>query len=111
MYPACAVFGQNGRRCRVSVLDISLHGARVRTVHRLRVGERFWLKLPGLTAIATTVAWSRDFIVGCEFTDPLHPAMLDALLSGKTLDNVRAQNESSLARCARLRKSSYRLVG
>lgn len=75
-------FGHNGRRTRVRLIDLSCHGARLSLVHALMDTDSFWITLPGLAPISAKVSWADGFIVGCEFTDPLHPATFDSLMTG-----------------------------
>lgn len=82
-------FSHQGRRCRVSILDISTHGLKIRAIHKLKIGDEFWIKLPGLAALSATVFWSRDFVIGCQFSKPLHPAMYEALITGKITEASR----------------------
>lgn len=86
-----AVFGHRGRSCPVSVLDLSRHGLRLRVVHKFSVGDEFWISLPGLRAQAVKVSWVRDFVMGCAFREPLHPAIFDAIVNGHTLTETKAQ--------------------
>lgn len=65
----------------VVVLDLSPSGARLRAVSPLRTGHSIWLKLPGLEAKETRVVWTRGFESGCEFLEPLHPAVFDSLMT------------------------------
>lgn len=81
LFRADVEFGQSGRRNRITVLDLSTHGARLRLIHKLQAGDSFWLRLPGLAPLSAKVAWTRDFIIGCEFAEPLHPAVFDSLVN------------------------------
>jgi len=81
-------FGHKGRRCRVTILDISLHGLKIRAIHKLELGDEFWLKLPGLAPISAKVSWVRDFVLGCEFRESLHPAMFEAILDGRVFEEA-----------------------
>jgi PilZ domain len=74
-------FRAKNRRAKVKVRDISTHGARISAIHLLRVGDRFFMKLPILEAIEAHVAWADEFELGCEFMRPLHPSVLDAILA------------------------------
>lgn len=88
LFRAEVTFGHKGRRCRVTILDISLHGLKIRAIHKLEIGDEFWLKLPGLTPISAKVSWVRDFVLGCEFRETLHPAMFDAILDGRIFEEA-----------------------
>ena len=96
-------FGHKGRRCKVSILDLSVHGLRIRAIHKLAIGDEFWLKLPGLAPLSAQVAWVRDFVIGCEFSTALHPAMFEAILQGRLMigpdgeaKNARRSGKSKL---------------
>jgi hypothetical protein len=39
-----------------------------------------WLKLEALEAWRATVIWANEETIGCEFDQPLHPAVLATLL-------------------------------
>lgn len=67
-------------RSMVRLLDISTTGVRLQAAHSLRQGEVFWLKLPSMEARETRVAWANQFVVGCEFVQPLHPSVLENIL-------------------------------
>src|SRR5688500_18846010 len=60
----------------IEVLDLSTHGFRASTHLHLLEGADVWLKLPGLEALHARVAWIRGHLIGCEFVQPLHPAVL-----------------------------------
>jgi len=64
----------------VELRDLSPGGARVRALAPLRVGHSVWLRLPGLEAQEARVVWTRGCESGCEFLQPLHPAVFDALV-------------------------------
>jgi len=85
-----AFFGHRGRRCPVSVLDLSCHGVRLRVVHKFSTGDEFWISLPGLRAQAVTVSWVRDFVMGCAFREPLHPSIFEAIVNGHTISETAA---------------------
>ena len=64
----------------VNLLDLSTSGFRIETFGGITVGAPVWITLPGLAAIEAKVVWSRWDQVGCEFANPLHPAILDAVV-------------------------------
>lgn len=81
-------FGQQGRRYRVRLLDLSRHGARLSVAHALRTSDLFWISLPGLQPISSKVSWADGFIIGCEFENPLHEAIYDHLQTRLACGNV-----------------------
>ncbi len=67
----------------VQILDLSTHGFRASTHLDLPPGTDVWLKLPGLEAWHSRVAWMNGHLVGCEFIRPLHPAVLQMVVASK----------------------------
>lgn len=70
--------GQN--RTNALVLDVSTTGMRIRTLSPLRLGQAFWVRLPGIEAHMITVKWNEGFVSGCSFTEPLAECVLKHLL-------------------------------
>ena len=69
----------------VQIMDLSVDGFRVATHLDLFEGADVWLRLGGLEACHATVKWVSGHFVGCRFTRPLHPAVLDMIVAkGKT---------------------------
>lgn len=67
----------------VQILDLSTHGFRASTHLDLPIGTDVWLKLPGLEAWHSRVAWMKGHFVGCEFVRPLHPAVLQMVITSR----------------------------
>lgn len=65
----------------VQILDLSTHGFRASTHLDLPIGTDVWLKLPGLEAWHSRVAWMNGHLVGCAFVRPLHPAVLEMVVT------------------------------
>jgi hypothetical protein len=66
-------------------MDLSVDGFRVATHLDLFEGSDVWLRLGGLEACHATVVWTSGHLVGCRFSRPLHPAVLDMVVAkGKT---------------------------
>lgn len=76
--------GHNGQRARVRLIDLSCHGARLRLVHALRRSDVFWVTLPGHPPISARVSWVNGFMIGCEFTTPLHQTIFDSIINVQT---------------------------
>jgi hypothetical protein len=51
-------------RLRAEVLDCSSTGVRLRTLNPLKLGQTYWLKLPGLELLAAEVVWVNGFTQG-----------------------------------------------
>jgi hypothetical protein len=64
----------------VEILDLSTLGFRASTHLDLQIGADIWLKLPGLEAMHSRVAWTDGYLVGCQFERPLHPAVLQMVV-------------------------------
>ena len=64
----------------VSVTDLSANGCRFETREQLAAERFVWLKLPGLEALYSRIAWATESEAGCEFDQPLHPAVVDRLV-------------------------------
>ena len=67
----------------VQILDLSTHGFRASTHLDLHQGADVWLKLPGLEPLHAKVAWSNGHFIGCAFERPLHPAVLQMMVTKK----------------------------
>lgn len=76
-----AALRRRGASCvAVEILDLSTHGFRAATHLELERGTDVWLKLPGLEALHARVAWMQGYLLGCEFVQPLHPAVLQMVV-------------------------------
>jgi hypothetical protein len=64
----------------VQIMDLSTDGFRVATHLDLFEGSDVWLRLGGLEACHAKVVWTSGHLVGCRFTRPLHPAVLDMVV-------------------------------
>ncbi|MDQ4086413.1 MAG: PilZ domain-containing protein [Pseudomonadota bacterium] len=65
----------------VQIMDLSTDGFKAATHLELCPGTDVWLRLPGLEASHARVMWSQGHYVGCAFLRPLHPAVLDMIIS------------------------------
>ena len=76
------VQARNGQqRLQAEAFDLSLTGIRIRTLNPLRAGTVYWLKIGNLESLDVTVMWVDDFVSGCRFNQPLHPAVYQSLLT------------------------------
>lgn len=64
----------------VQLRNLSEDGCSVELINPVNVGEKVWIKLPGLEAIEGIVRWQSDFTAGVVFATPLHPAVLTMLI-------------------------------
>ena len=65
----------------VQIMDLSTDGFKAATHLELYPGTDVWLRLPGLEACHAQVMWAQGHHVGCAFVRPLHPAVLDMIVS------------------------------
>ena len=66
----------------VQLLDLSTTGFRIESVHRMTRGELVWIKIGSLAPLEAKVAWFENYVTGCQFVTPLHPAVLDRIIAG-----------------------------
>lgn len=69
-------------RLAAQILDLSRHGLRLSLMERMSIGESVWITLPGLPPRQAKVVWTDRFEAGCAFVEPLHAAVLDAMIAG-----------------------------
>ena len=66
----------------IRVVDISTTGFRAECAFRLHEGTLVWLTLPGMAGLEAHVAWcDGNFLYGFVFTQPLHEAVLDHIVT------------------------------
>ncbi len=65
----------------VQVVDISAEGCKVEVRPTPYAGSTVWLKLPGLEPWYAKVAWVGDDCAGLQFSQPLHPAVVERFVS------------------------------
>jgi hypothetical protein len=71
---------RGGSGVSIQILDLSTDGFRASTHLDLPSGTDVWLRLPGLEPYQAKVAWSKGQYVGCAFSRPLHPAVLEMIV-------------------------------
>jgi hypothetical protein len=71
-----------GSAIPIRLMDLSTHGFRTETHLYLDPGDIVWVRLPGLESMPAIVKWAKGSLVGCAFERPLHPAVLDRIVSG-----------------------------
>jgi hypothetical protein len=72
---------RGGSGISVQIVDLSTEGFRAQTHLVLAAGADVWLRLPGLEACHAKVMWTKGTFIGCAFERPLHPAVLDMVVS------------------------------
>lgn len=81
-YDAWVKSRQGFRRTIYKVLDLSAFGVRLWTDSSLTANDRIWLSLPTLRPSCARTIWTKGYVVGCEFSQALHPAVFDYILQG-----------------------------
>jgi outer membrane lipoprotein-sorting protein len=71
------------QRVDATTIDLSCHGLRLSTREELTVGETLWVTLPALPPRQVKVVWATGNEAGCNFVEPLHAAICDAILDGR----------------------------
>lgn len=64
-------------RYRVNVMDFSPEGCRFESPIVVQPGHEVYVSLPGLETIQGVVRWTKEWMVGVEFTRPLYPAVFE----------------------------------
>ena len=70
---------RRARPTEVELTDLSATGCRMVTFARLQVGTKIWINLPGLAPLEAIIRRSHEQDYGCEFLQPLHPAVAEHL--------------------------------
>lgn len=68
---------EGSRRWSIEVQQIDAHRVRFVSYSAVEPGRLFWISLPGLTGWPARVAEQDGDLVTCDFTQPLHPAVLE----------------------------------
>jgi hypothetical protein len=71
---------RGGTGVAIQILDLSTDGFRATTHLALAKGNDVWLRLPGLEPYEARVMWAKGNFVGCAFSRPLHPAVLEMIV-------------------------------
>ena len=75
----CQLRVGNGSWRMASMVDLSCEGFRLAWLPDCAVGRDLWVRIPGIEARQATVRWRDDRGVGCQFTRPLHEAVIGFL--------------------------------
>ncbi|HQS95049.1 MAG: hypothetical protein B7X90_01960 [Novosphingobium sp. 17-62-19] len=80
--PVVAKYRRGILRAKVNVRKLSRFAASIECLECPRAGSLVWITLPGLEARSATVEASEGFVTHVRFSEPFHPAVLDAFLGG-----------------------------
>jgi hypothetical protein len=72
---------RGGTGVTIQIVDLSVDGFRASTHLQLAKGADVWLRLPGLEPYQARVMWAKGNFIGCAFERPLHPAVLDMIVT------------------------------
>lgn len=70
-------------RAKVNVRSLSCATAQIDCMENPPIGSTVWLTFPGLEPRAAIVEESGGFRMTLRLAEPLHPAVLDAILGGR----------------------------
>jgi hypothetical protein len=63
------------------IINLSTTGFYLRCEEGLRPGSQIWIRIGSLAPLMARVIWRDAYCAGCAFDQPLHPAILDHLVS------------------------------
>jgi hypothetical protein len=69
------------RRWQIDVASITTRSVAFDTFAALRIGSLLWIVLPGLEGWPARIVSADGYRFTCEFTQPLHPAVLERVLA------------------------------
>jgi hypothetical protein len=69
------------RRWQIEVASITTRSVAFDTFAALRIGSLLWIVLPGLEGWPARIVSADGYRFTCEFTQPLHPAVLERVLA------------------------------
>lgn len=65
----------------IHLVDLSTTGFQAEAHPSLDPGAIVWLAIPGMQGLEARVMWRQRAVVGCQFSQPLHPAVFDHLVA------------------------------
>lgn len=65
----------------VRLEDLSPSGFRIASLPDASEKRPLRIRIPGLQILGATIRWQQDKTVGCEFTEPLHSAVFEHILT------------------------------
>ncbi len=66
---------------RTTLSDLSVTGFRMESCTNLDGDKLVFVTLPGLQTLAARIVWANYNDYGCQFSAPLHPAVLDHVVA------------------------------
>ena len=77
---AANIRAQDGARQMVEIIDLSQAGFRMRSDSFLIPERALFLTLLHYNPMKARIAWTKEDLYGCEFTQPLHPAIFEDIV-------------------------------
>lgn len=69
-----------GIRARVYVIDLSETGFRMECITDIPSDRVIFLTIPSFAQLEARIAWRTEWIYGCQFAQPLYPAVYDHII-------------------------------
>lgn len=66
---------------RTTLSDLSVTGFKMESCTNLDADKLVFVTLPGLQTLAARIVWANYHDYGCQFRAPLHPAVLDHVVT------------------------------
>ncbi len=71
----------NTQLFRTTLSDLSVTGFKMESCTNLDADKLVFATLPGLQTLAARIVWTNYNDYGCQFSAPLHPAVLDHVIA------------------------------
>ncbi len=81
--PFVAGYRRGILKAKVNVQALSRFAASIECLERPRAGSLVWITLPGLESRSATVEAIEGIVAHLRFTEPFHPAVIDAVVHGR----------------------------
>lgn len=81
--PFVAGYRRGILKAKVNVQTLSRFAVSIECLERPRAGSLVWITLPGLESRSATVEGTDGIVAHLRFTEPFHPAVIDAVVDGR----------------------------
>ena len=69
-----------GIKCRIKIVDISTTGFRMECLTYLSDNQVISMAMPGFETLQAKIIWQTEWMYGCQFARPLHPAVYEHIV-------------------------------
>ncbi len=69
-----------GVKCRIKIVDISTTGFRMECLTYLSDNQVISMAMPGFETLQAKIMWQTEWMYGCQFARPLHPAVYEHIV-------------------------------